>query len=644
MLNDFTGGGQIFLHKIRMFAQVLNRSFMTSMLVSLAIVGVISYKPLQKLDLKAAMTYQKALIANGFDNATALIRSKVNARAKYYYTTVDAYDQKGLYARDIDVRKIIRSSYFKNSYDDFFEFLKVRLFLICAVMSGIFLIIYVLWSRFGKDVKSERKKEGSTGILTLREARRILKKAGKASNLHIGAMPLVKDSETKHFLVTGSTGCGKTNLIHNILPQVEQNKQPAIIIDQTGEMIAKYYKPERGDIIFNPFDARSTSWDFWNDCSSPEELERFAKILFSFNRKKTGHNADPFWEQSAESIFIACANYQKSIGDLRIEQLYMLARTGSLKSLRAKLKMSEAARYLEPDNKTTASSILSVLATNVKPLSYLRSSDPPNSFSLKEYFKSIDQGKDNRLFLATKPSYRDLTIALIACMTEIAFAELLNIGIKEDRRVWFVIDELSALGKLPSLPTLTAEGRKYGACLLCGLQSLNQLYANYGQYEGSTIFGQFGTNFFFRNSEPAIAATISSMAGTETLIRQQKNTSYGAHEFRDGVSYSEHQQQKKLIEYSDLASLAIGECFALMPEPQARIVKLKIPEAKLANKNEGFMQSGSPITELQGQDLVQDIEDDNNDLRKLESIEQDSSRSLDDPKQKKDHSLNVVKY
>jgi len=158
------------------------------------------------------------------------------------------------------------------------------------------------------------------------------------------------------------------------------------------------------------------------------------------------------------------------------------------------------------------------------------------------------------------------------------------------------------------------------------------------------LFGQFGTNFFFRNSEPAIAATISSMAGTETLIRQQKNTSYGAHEFRDGVSYSEHQQQKKLIEYSDLASLAIGECFALMPEPQARIVKLKIPEAKLANKNEGFMQSGSPITELQGQDLVQDIEDDNNDLRKLESIEQDSSRSLDNPKQKKDHSLNVVKY
>ena len=41
------------------------------------------------------------------------------------------------------------------------------------------------------------------------------------------------------------------------------------------------------------------------------------------------------------------------------------------------------------------------------------------------------------------------------------------------------------------------------------------------------------------------------------------------------------------LEYSDLASLAVGECFALMPEPQARIVKLKIPEAKLANLSYG---------------------------------------------------------
>ena len=654
MLNDFTGGGQIFLHKLRMFFQVLHRSFMTSMLVSLAIVGFISYKPAQILDLKAAMTYQKALLADGFDDASRGIRQTINPRAKYYYTTIDAYDKKGLHARDIDPRKIIKSNFYRAAYLEARDFLKIRLVFTALVMCGIFLLIYLLWSRFGRDVKSEKKKEGSGRILSAREVSSILKSINKAGHFYIGAMPLVKDSETKHFLVTGSTGCGKTNLIHNILPQVEKKKQPAIIIDQTGEMIAKYYNPTRGDIIFNPFDKRAKSWDFWSDCNSLEELERFAKILFGFNRKRIGHSSDPFWEQSAESLFIACTDYQRSTGDLRIEQLCSLVRGSSLGILQTKLKNTDASRYLESDNKTTASSILSVLAINAKPLSYLRNNTLDNSFSLKEHFKNIDQGAGNWLFLATKPSSRELTLALIACISELAFSRLLDIGIKEDRRIWFVIDELSALGKLPSLPTLMAEGRKYGACVLSGLQSLNQLYSNYGQYEGSTIFGQFGTNFFFRNNEPAIAKTVSSICGRETIYRQQKNTSFGAHEFRDGVSYSEQQQQKDLVEYSDLAGLAVGECFVLLPEPQVRVAKLQVPEVKLPNKNAGFVQSENLTTELQTQDSKQDIADideENNELDESDDpkdSEHGSSQSLGETEQKKERDLNlesgIIKY
>ena len=295
-----------------------------------------------------------------------------------------------------------------------------------------------------------------------------------------------------------------------------------------------------------------------------------------------------------------------------------------------------------------------MLATNAKPLSYLRNNTLDNSFSLKEHFKNIDQGAGNWLFLATKPSSRELTLALIACISELAFSRLLDIGIKEDRRIWFVIDELSALGKLPSLPTLMAEGRKYGACVLSGLQSLNQLYSNYGQYEGSTIFGQFGTNFFFRNNEPAIAKTVSSICGRETIYRQQKNTSFGAHEFRDGVSYSEQQQQKDLVEYSDLAGLAVGECFVLLPEPQVRVAKLQVPEVKLPNKNAGFVQSENLTTELQAEDSKQDIagiDEENNELDESsdqQDLQHDNPQSLDEAEQKQMHDLNlesgIIKY
>jgi type IV secretory pathway TraG/TraD family ATPase VirD4 len=161
----------------------------------------------------------------------------------------------------------------------------------------------------------------------------------------------------------------------------------------------------------------------------------------------------------------------------------------------------------------------------------------------------------------------------------------MDIGIDESRRVWTIIDELASLSKLPALPIAMSEGRKYGLCVVASMQSLNQLYEQYGTYGGSTIFGQFGTSFFFRNTEPAIAKMITSISGTETITRQQKNTSFGANEFRDGVSYNEHQQRKALIEADGLASLAVGECYALLPEPAVKLVKLKTQKINLKNKN-----------------------------------------------------------
>ena len=97
--------------------------------------------------------------------------------------------------------------------------------------------------------------------------------------------------------------------------------------------------------------------------------------------------------------------------------------------------------------------------------------------------------------------------------------------------------------------------------------------------------------FFFQNKEPEIAKMVSNMCGTETIYRQQKNTSFGAHEFRDGISYSEQQQQKKLVEYSELASLKPGECFVLLPEPTVRIAKIQAPEVKIGDKHLGFIQT-----------------------------------------------------
>lgn len=70
------------------------------------------------------------------------------------------------------------------------------------------------------------------------------------------------------------------------------------------------------------------------------------------------------------------------------------------------------------------------------------------------------------------------------------------------------------------------------------------------------------------------------MFGSASYREQQQNTSYGAHEHRDVISYTEQEKRKALVTVDDLASLADLECFVELPEPTARIAKIKTPIIK----------------------------------------------------------------
>ena len=512
MINNFIGGGQVFLHKVRMLRQVLGTTLFVSIIAGCILTWSISSDKYAKLDIDGAITFAKAKLAITVHPAISAISIKRSA------ANVDAYSEGRLFKKNMMASSVLSNNHFKSAWNMLITTIQSLILksLGFGMLAGSMVLV---WSRFGKILKTEQKKAGSAIVLTGREVKSKFFSLNKASSFYIGNMPLVKDTETRHFLVTGSTGSGKTNLMHQLLPQIEKKQQPAIVIDQTGEMIARYYNQKRGDIIFNPFDDRGKAWDFFEDCSSPEELERFSKILFSFNRKRSRSNSDLFWEQSAEYVFNACVEYLVKNDKANLGSLKKMAIDSNLKDLQELLKGTPAERYLTDDGKGVASSVLSMLATSAKPMSHLPdiNNTKAGKFSLKEHFQNIKKGSSSWLFLSTKPSSRELTLPLVACLSELALTQLMDIGIDKNRRVWCIFDELASLGLLPSLPPLMSEGRKYRACVVAALQSLNQLYDNYGHYGGSSIFGQFGTSFFFRNTEPAIAKLFSDMCGTETL-------------------------------------------------------------------------------------------------------------------------------
>ncbi len=702
MLNNFTSGGQVFLHKMRMLKQVISTTIFVSLLAGILLtwnwnfnqysevnssilgsIGILGNKGVtrsssntnintninntiskNKVDFDGAITYIKATIAQKLHP----VLSKFSI--KKAPATIDAYSNGRLFKKKMLANSILSSNRFKSAYLNTLDTLQILSFQSLGFGFGAGFLVFLFWSRFGKALTLEKRKEGSGAILSSNEVSSKLRRLGKASDLHIGSLPLVKDMETRHFLITGSTGSGKTNLIHNLLPQIEDKKQPAIIIDQTGEMIAKYYNEKRGDIIFNPFDTRSKSWDFQTDCSTTKYLEKFADTLIGLSSRKNNKQASDFWEESAQSIFVRLVStvmlgqqnntnnycHQKSSSATdSIEHIYKLICQSDNDTLRNLLKNTDAAKYFSKDNAKTLASIMSVLMTSIKPLRFLSTMNNTNvnnshnhnnnnnnhdnssssagveieSFSVQRYIEGISLGKQNFLFLSSDPGTRELVTPLHASILELLISNLMSRGSSgstnvstnsnirsngnsrnatststttttynnnpnhnsnNNQRIWLIIDELASLGMLPSLPKLMQEGRKYGGCVIASTQSTSQLYHNYGDADASNLIGLFRTKFAFGSDDPHMGELYSKLSGISTIISQQKNTSFGANEFRDGVSYNEKRENVPVIPYDAFTKLSTGECFVFLPEQTTRLAKIQVPEHKLKDRNRGFVE------------------------------------------------------
>ncbi len=546
-------------------------------LASAILITALSISPeLQKCDFAAAFSYSKAQTALWL-NSNNLVFGNDSTPARHI-PTIDAYDCKGLYAANIRATTILSHARFKSEYSKASALIEKVAIMVLLLAVLLITIISIIWWLFGKKAKETVQLRGGT-ILTAKEVAKVLYKHNLASHFKIGDMPLVKNSETKHILVTGATGSGKTNLFHTLLPQIRQKNQPALVIDQTGEMIERYYDPDRGDIIFNPFDDRSHEWNFWEETRESSRLNSMATSMFCNSK-----TSDEMWNNSSKQLFIDCTHYIANSQDQTptIEKLYELLTKTPLREASKKLKGYASSTLLDPAGDRTAMSIRSNTISFISWLAILQESGG-KSFTIKDWIKdTINQDEHNGrwLFISSRPEERTTLRPLQSILLDLAVLSLQKLTPDPNRRFWIIADELASLKKLDILPQSLAELRKYGGCVLVALQSLNQLYEIYGHHNASTMFGQFATKFIFRTSESQIAKVISEMSGLLEYKEQQQNTSYGAHEHRDGISYTEQERRRPLITIDDLSSLSDLECFAMLSEPRVRVARMRMRYAK----------------------------------------------------------------
>lgn len=386
---------------------------------------------------------------------------------------------------------------------------------------------------------------------------------GLASDIRIGTVPILAESEVQHIMVSGAPGTGKSVLIMAILDQIRQRKQRAIVYDISGDFVQKYYRPGL-DIILNPMDARSPSWNPWAEVRIEYDYERLAESLIPEG------DGERFWTDVARSLVAGAMLKFGRLGKSDLAEFLSVLLVKDMEKLAELVSGTEAASLISADESAAklSTSIRNSAAPYLRCLKLL--SREERAFSVREW---INEEHEGWLFVSSRLDYHAALRPLLSCWLDCAAASLMSLVPDRNRRLWFVLDELPSLQKMPSIPRLLAMGRKYGGAGILGIQSISQLQEVYKREGASTLTGLCSTHAIFRAPDPDTADWASRMAGEAEIDEANENLSYADNDSRDSVSLNGGKKVKKIILASEISGLPNLNCYVKLAGnfPVARV-------------------------------------------------------------------------
>lgn len=537
----FTRGGQITFHNLRMLLQI-NNTVLKMYLPSLIVLILLSIYIITPKDIFLCAIYWCKAHVNPI---IELLNFKLDKFAVPYHGKI----------YHISPKYYLSHSQFVANSKAIIPYIKAGAIIGFVLSIGVFYAI-VRWLVAQGEKQTANKFIRGARLDTTENVAKLIKKDKINSDITIDGMPLIAGTETKHILVHGSTGSGKTQLISKLLDNIRRRGDRVFIYDKGGVYTKTFYRPDK-DKILNPFDSRCENWDLWSEAHSASDFENIAESLIPMHGE-----TEPFWVNAARTIFGSAAYTMQDKKNKSIKELLKLLLTSELPDLQAYLSGTEAATLASDKIEKTAISIRSVITTYLKSLRFLTGVEQSKKpkFSIKDWICNPKE-TDGWLFLASGAAEHASIKPLLSMWFSMATITLLALPENHNRRIWFICDELPSLHRLPQLPESIAEARKYGGCFVLGMQSYAQLENVYGRNAGRGIFDLMNTAFFFRSPSYEMAEVVSKALGSQEIDDMRENYSYGANTIRDGISIGSQRIINQIVTPAEIMDLEEMKCY-----------------------------------------------------------------------------------
>lgn len=425
--------------------------------------------------------------------------------------------------------------------------------------------------------------------------------------------PLNLSSElaSKHLLLLGGIGSGKTNTFYFIIDSIMQmmtNNDITIIFDTKGDYAEKFYDPKNPNhiLIGNNREYRDTSWS-WNIFGElknstgeydEDESMLMAKEISSHLFRGRTSSYQPFFTNAAADIIskvLMCLIRHRNdtlTTDIKDEALanFILNRKGKELStgdfvtyiqnsipksyhnmLWTEPGFRSAAMYLgvKSDGSMVGAQGQGVLSTINSMLNdlfvgpFAGNHDESRSFSMRELVRK--KGK-KLVFVEYDVSVGETLGPMYSVLFDLALMEALG-GRSKTGNVYFIIDEASLVPNLMHLQDALNFGRSLGVKVFAGLQSVSQFYDTYGEERGKVIVSGFMNSFCFQTLDLESRRFVSDRFGS--------NYQHISYTFEHPASI---QREGKVVEDWDILNLGIGEAFVNLACRKPVFFRYRFPE------------------------------------------------------------------
>jgi len=384
------------------------------------------------------------------------------------------------------------------------------------------------------------------------------------------------DVLSKHTMLIGGTGCGKTTLFYHFVSQIKRNMtndDVMIIFDSKGDFHSKFYNPATDLVIGNSrqYASASQHWNIYKEILADGWEERdfiinTQEVCKSFFEERTKNTTNSFFPNAARdmlaAVIVAIIRAGKEDTDIRREHFYnnMLKRFLDSSDAQKIIELlggspdaNAVMSYISGDN-AQSQGVLSEMYSVVREI-FIGVFAEKGAFSMREFVRNKGS---KTLFIEYDLSIGSMLTPVYRLMFDLALKEALGRN-KPQGNVYLVCDEFKLLPHLRHIDDGVNFGRSLGVKVFAGVQSIEQLYEIYGQSRGRNIAAGFSSVYAFRANDVATRDYVTGLFGKNIVLEKYQ---------RLDNQMIEDKRNGQTVEDWDMNSLKVGEAIVGLPFSQ----------------------------------------------------------------------------